>query len=431
MGLSRFSRAKVRLWAALSTLIGAFAVFVSVASAHEVMPAIADLEQVGSTLRFSVAATVESYIAGVDLEGLEDTNAAGNAEDVDALRALSSEELAERFRDFWPQMAEKITVQSGGQQLPLTLTGIEVFGAPDIEIARQSVFRFDAALPEGASEVIVGWTADLGALVLRQQGVEDPYDGYLDGGALSPPIALGSSAGTGPPAFAAQIPVGLSQIVPYGPEHALVMLAMFFLSAQTARLAWQFGAFALGLLALPVAAFAGVVPLASLWGPLVALSVIVLALDTLFSRGSLRPWRLPLLVGFGVVHGLALSADASPLAALGISLGVLLGLASVIAAAFLITFAAMRSSRGERANTLAGTLCLGLALILAGLAVVLYGGPHAAFLPFLAMAAILLALSGAANLSPAQGSYERIVAQPASVLIALMGAWWLVERLIL
>ena len=416
------------------------------AAAHEVMPSISDMERDGDKLRFTVAATLESFIAGIDLEGLEDTNASENVDAYDTLRALDPEALAAEFRDHWPQMAEKITVRSGDEKLPLTLVSVDVPVMADPQLARQSVFSFEADVPNDAKVVSVGWTADLGALVLRQQGVEEPYDGYLDGGAISPPIALAGGNAQGPwQTFFSYIPVGVDHIVPLGLDHILFVLGLFFLAPRLGPLLWQVSAFTLAhTITLALAALGLVDVPSGIVEPLIAASIVYVAIENIFRSGSLSPWRPAVIFCFGLLHGLGFASvlaefglpdNAFIPALIGFNIGVELGQLSVIAAAFLITYVAQRSSQSGSSDRMAGIVYLGLALILLpALAIPLSGldrETFAAVLPLLAAGGILMGFSASAAVAEGQGTYGRMVAQPASILIALAGAWWVVERLFL
>jgi len=73
------------------------------AIAHEVLPAIADMEQKDDTLVFEIRLGVESFIAGIDLTVFSDTNESPQAEVYDELRALDPGALESRFIQFWPR----------------------------------------------------------------------------------------------------------------------------------------------------------------------------------------------------------------------------------------------------------------------------------------------------------------------------------------
>ncbi|MBU2358047.1 MAG: HupE/UreJ family protein, partial [Alphaproteobacteria bacterium] len=157
----------------------------SPARAHEVLPSITDMTQDGSVLVFDMRLNIESFLAGIDQDTVTDTAESAQAATYDQLRALPADQLDARFRDFWPDMAPNITVQAGQDRLPLTLTAVQAAEVGDESIARLSDVQFTAALPEGADSVQVGWIRPYGTLVVRQMGVDDPYDGFLEAGQMS------------------------------------------------------------------------------------------------------------------------------------------------------------------------------------------------------------------------------------------------------
>ncbi|MEL6571067.1 MAG: hypothetical protein AAFQ64_05380 [Pseudomonadota bacterium] len=158
--------------------------------AHEVLPAISDMEQVDDRLEFNTRLSIESFIAGIDLGTVIDTNTAPQAELYDELRALDPQELAARFDAFWPDMQSRITVSFDGVEVPVEAPVIVVGPVGNVELVRESELFFSAEIPDGAETVVFGWDSAFGTIVLRQQGVEAPYDGFLQQGATSDPIPL-------------------------------------------------------------------------------------------------------------------------------------------------------------------------------------------------------------------------------------------------
>ncbi|KAA9009147.1 HupE/UreJ family protein [Histidinibacterium aquaticum] len=440
---SLFSRAKLRLCAALSMLL---VIFGTLASAHEVMPSIAQMERQGDELVFSVESTIEGFVAGVDLDGLEDTNAAANAEAYDDLRALEPDALAERFRDYFPEMAENITVRADGTDLPLELQSVEVPEVGDTDQPRQSLFTFTAELPEGAERVEVGWAPEYGDLVLRQNGVEEPYDAFLQSGAISDPIDLaGGNQPGGWETFFEYIPVGVDHIVPLGLDHILFVLGLFFLAPRLGPLLWQVSAFTLAhTITLALAALGYVSVPGSIVEPLIALSIVYVAVENVLRTGALSPWRPAVIFCFGLLHGLGFASVLAEFglpqsafipALVGFNIGVEIGQLAVIAVAYLIVLGAVRSARRGSADRGAGAIYLALAVIaVPALAIpVSQLGPELieGLIPLLVACAILLGFSAAAVTADGHETYTRIVAMPASILIALVGAWWVVERVFL
>jgi hypothetical protein len=421
------------------------------ARAHEVLPAIADMTRSGDVLTFDVLASLEGFVAGIDLAEVTDTNEAAEAATYDSLRAMDPAALEAAFRAFWPQMAEGIVIEADGQRLVPTLTSVVIPETGNIEIVRSSRFGFAVDLPEGAEAVVVGWDRSLGALVVRQMGVEAPYDGYLEPGATTPPITLGGGDQAGPfETFVDYIPVGFDHIVPLGLDHILFVLGLFFLSTQIGPLLWQISAFTLAhTITLALAALGYVTIPGSIVEPLIAASIVFVAVENIFARG-LSPWRPAVIFGFGLLHGLGfasvlgefgLPAGTFVPALIGFNVGVELGQLAVVAVAFLLVREAVRVDVGRNEAGLATALYGGGAVAAVALAAAaltvpgFLGGALMEEIPlwnFFVPLALLIFLCLLSVLNRDRiDAYRRIVAVPMSVAIALVGAWWFVERVFL
>jgi hypothetical protein len=114
------------------------------------------------------------------------------------------------------------------------------------------------------------------------------------------------------------IAIGFTHIVPGGLDHVLFVLGLFLLAANTRALLLQVSAFTIAhsvTLALAVIGWVSVP--ASIVEPLIALSIVYVAVENLFAA-SISRWRLAVVFAFGLLHGLGF-ADA--LGALGLSGG--------------------------------------------------------------------------------------------------------------
>ncbi len=322
----------------------ALALLVSPASAHEVLPSIADMTVVDGDLVFDVRANLEGFIAGIDLTATTDTNAAPEASTYDTLRALPPAELEMRFREIWPEMAQQIVIRADGVDVIPDLQTVTVPEVGDTSVTRPSTFRFSTALPDGTQSVQVGWAGQYGALVIRQIGVENPYDGYLEAGSLTDPIALGGGDQVGAvQAFLFYIPVGFDHIVPKGLDHILFVLGLFFLSTRLRPLLWQVSAFTLAhTVTLALGAMGYVTLPGSIVEPIIAASIVFIAVENILTDGLSR-WRPLIVFGFGLLHGLGFASvlqefglpESGFIAALiGFNVGVELGQLFVIAVAF-------------------------------------------------------------------------------------------------
>ncbi|MGZ2257869.1 HupE/UreJ family protein [Roseobacter sp. A03A-229] len=316
------------------------------AAAHELVPTIADLAVVdGETVVLDMRINLEAFLAGVDLDAVENTNDDDAGPAYTDLRALTPDALAERV----PQLISAwndVPLLSAGAVLELDQAGLEIPTELGPELPRISVLSLTAPLPAGASAITVNWPTGSGALVLRQQGVEEPYTGFLNGGESSPAIDIaGGSAANGWQTFAAYIPVGFDHILPKGLDHILFVLGLFFLSTRLGPLIWQVSAFTLAhTVTLALGALGWVNIPGSIVEPLIAASIVYVAIENVFTSG-LNPWRPAVIFGFGLLHGLGFASVLGEFglpegqfipALIGFNIGVEVGQLTVIAIAFLL-----------------------------------------------------------------------------------------------
>ena len=179
---------------------------------------------------------------------------------------------------------------SGDQAVPLVTRDLQVPEDVDLALPRLSTWTFTADLPAEPRSITVNWPDGAGAMVLRQQGVEAPFTGYLNGGESSGTIALaGGGAQTPMQAFMSYIPVGFDHILPKGLDHILFVLGLFFLSTRLRPLIWQVSAFTL---AHTVTLALGALGLVSVPGeivePLIAASIVYVAIENVFASKTER-----------------------------------------------------------------------------------------------------------------------------------------------
>lgn len=316
----------------------------SVARAHELVPTIADLTVTGGdTVVLDLRINLEAFLSGVDLDVAENTNDDEASDGYQQLRALSAEALAGEV----PQLLatwNALPLAEAEAALVFTQRSLEVPDDLDAELPRISLWSLTASLPEGARTLTLNWPAGSGALVLRQQGVEAPYTGFLAGGESSPPISIAGGDAAGPWAtFAGYIPVGFDHILPKGLDHILFVLGLFFLSTRLGALVWQVSAFTLAhTVTLALGALGWVNISASIVEPLIAASIVYVAVENVLASG-LKPWRPAVIFGFGLLHGLGFATVLGEFglpegqfipALIGFNIGVELGQLAVIAIAF-------------------------------------------------------------------------------------------------
>ena len=373
-------------------------VIASTARAHEVQPTIGDLTVADGQAELVLRINLEAFLAEIDLDAVSDTNDAVNAADYDALRALPDSEIAARAPDLLTTWNALPMVLVDGTAVPLRSINIAVQQDVDIELPRVSEWTLQGDVAANAQNITVTWPAGAGAMVLRQQGVDAPYTGYLAGGETSDAIALGGGdAQSWGQAFASYIPVGFDHILPQGLDHILFVLGLFLLSVKWGPLLWQVSAFTLAhTVTLALGATGLVVIPGAIVEPLIAASIVYVAVENIFLRGLSR-WRPMVVFGFGLLHGLGFASVLGEFglpegqfvpALIGFNVGVELGQLTVIAIAALLVWLAVTAARMAK-----------------------FEGEEGALEEYPVM--------------------FRAVSVTGSLIIAIVGIWWVIERVFL
>lgn len=138
---------------------------------------------------------------------------------------------------------------------------------------------------------------------------------------------------------------GFRHIIPLGFDHILFILCVFFLSTDIKQIVMQASMFTLAhSITLGFAAYGIINPSPAVVEPVIALSIVMLAIENIYSR-KVRPWRMLLIFLFGLVHGMGFAGALSTLglpdyafgeALLSFNIGVELGQLSIILFMYLI-----------------------------------------------------------------------------------------------
>lgn len=389
----RFRSVKLTVLPLVSTVV--LIICVSRLAAHEVLPTIADLSVAEDGLvTLDLRVNLEAFVSGIDLDKVTNTDADAASGDYDDLRALPEAALATRAEELvtgW----NSIPLVEGTGPVMMKIVSIAVPEDVNIDLPRETALRLQGQLLKGDAEIKVNWPTGAGALVLRQQGVSEPYTGYLSGGQSSPPITVsGGSEASFLQVFADYVPVGFDHILPKGLDHILFVLGLFFLSTRWGPLLWQISAFTLAhTVTLALGALDIVNIAANIVEPLIAASIVFVAVENLVT-GRLSPWRPLIVFAFGLLHGLGFASVLGEFglpegqlisALIGFNVGVELGQIAVITlAAFTLWISASLARHLHLTDTEASV-----------------------------------------------GSYPvmfRAVSIPGSLTIALIGFYWFVER---
>jgi hypothetical protein len=107
--------------------------------------------------------------------------------------------------------------------------------------------------------------------------------------------------------------LGYQHIIPLGMDHIFFVLTLFLLKPQLKPILWQSSAFTVAhSITLGLAMYHFIIPPAAIIEPLIALSIVFLALQNIFIA-KLQKSRIGLVFLFGLVHGLGFASALSRL----------------------------------------------------------------------------------------------------------------------
>ena len=373
----------------LTYLILALGVEVSGAIAHEVRPGIVDvIVQKDGQIELQIKLNLEAVIAGIGA-GDQDTDQSENSDKYDAIREYNPEKLKEEFDKTERSFLNALNLKSDGERLPLELSAIDVPTVGDVDLSRTTILKLKSTLPSGAKFFTWSWVEVLGSSVVRVKGkssdgsAKTVFAAVVKGGAESKPIPLTGLVSISEfEVFTQYTVLGFEHIIPKGLDHILFVVGLFLLSAKLSSLLWQISSFTLAHTITLGLAMGGIVSApSSIVEPLIALSIVFVAVENILTD-NLHRWRPVVVFGFGLLHGL--------------------GFASVLNEIGL-----------QPENFISGLLGFNLGVEFGQLAVIL----------------ICFLLVG--FWFSKKSYYRAYITNPASAAIAIIGAWWFVERVFL
>ena len=297
------------------------------------------------TLRFEL--NIEALQAGIDLS-LANTNDSPNAPEYDRLRALTPDEVRAETEELRQEILAGIDVRFDGQTTQVRVIEEYFPDEPDLTKPRVTGLVIEGNIPEDAETVSFGWEPQFGPVLFRTVGARTrvKFIERIEAGERSETLALADIKARGRgEMFNDFIVVGFEHIVPKGLDHILFVVGIFLLSTRLRPILTQVTTFTVAhtvTLGLGAAGWISIPP--SIVEPLIAASIVYVAVENIFTE-KLSPWRPFLVFGFGLLHGLGfagiltefnLSADDFLFGLLAFNIGVELGQLLVIAVCFLL-----------------------------------------------------------------------------------------------
>jgi hypothetical protein len=145
--------------------------------------------------------------------------------------------------------------------------------------------------------------------------------------------------------FWTYLKLGFTHIIPLGLDHILFVVSLYILEPRLKPVLWQATAFTVAhSITLGMAMYGLVQPPAEIVEPIIALSLLFVALENIITD-RLNPWRVAIVFGFGLVHGLGFAGALTGLglpqkdyfgSLISFNVGVELGQVAVILLAWLL-----------------------------------------------------------------------------------------------
>ncbi len=335
-------------WVLMCLLLGGL-LATQMAMAHRLRPAIVTVTvNTDGTFTAALQLNLEALLAGIGPEH-EDTSQAPQAGTYNALRELPPASLQTRFDEFAPRLLAGITLRFDGQAVIPRVTGVDIPPVGNIGVERLTTITLTGDIPAGSSALTWRYAPEFGESALRLAGPGGAIirADWLTAGTESAPFELDPAlvpVRTTAEVFRDYTLLGFTHILPKGLDHILFVLGIFLLSVHWRPLLYQVTAFTIahsitlglslyGLISLP----------ASIVEPLIALSIVYVAVENILV-GELKPWRVWVVFGFGLLHGLGFAGVLRELglpageflpALIAFNVGVELGQLTVIGAALL------------------------------------------------------------------------------------------------
>ena len=345
-------------------------------AAHQIKPAVADLTLENGSFRLEIQLNLETVMAEIGSQA-KTTADSPNAGKYDEFRAMPPAALNAAFdRDAF---AARLKVLLDGAAGQATVTQVTIPETGDLATVRNSTIVVTGPLAK-AKALQLGWDAAYGNIIIRLMDGRNDYNAYLTNGDVTDPI---STKGATVISFWTNLVnytvVGYYHILPLGLDHILFIIGLFLMSTHLKPLLWQVTTFTLAhsiTLALGVLGIL-VIP-SSIVEPLIAVSIVYVCVENIFMTHMSR-WRPLVIFMFGLLHG---QGFAGALTAFGLSTN----------------------------NIASGLIGFNLGVELGQLSIIL----------------ICFALVG--FWFAQKEWYRRVIVIPASTVIALIGAYWVVQR---
>ncbi|MGI9341830.1 MAG: HupE/UreJ family protein [Gammaproteobacteria bacterium] len=318
------------------------------AHAHRLRPAVVTITfNPDRTYVATIDLNAEAILAGIAPEHV-DTDDSPNARAYDALRELPPDELTRRIEAFGDTFLAGLNMSADDTRLDPVLSDFSVPEVGDLDRQRITRLTLTGLMPANASTFSWAYAQQFGSSAIRvgRAGEETIQTAFLNAGESSEAFEIGAplQPRTVAEIYRDYIALGFTHILPKGLDHILFVLGIFLLSVRWRPLLYQVTAFTIAHTITLGLSLYGIISLPpSIVEPLIALSIVYVGIENIVTP-QLKPWRVFVVFGFGLLHGMGFAGVLQEIglppgeylnALIAFNIGVELGQLAVIGAAFL------------------------------------------------------------------------------------------------
>jgi hypothetical protein len=283
------------------------------------------------------------------------------------LSDLSADALTSEFESKQHLLVDKIAIMLNGKRVQPKVNLVTSRGKNNK--LRTSIVRLSGQLPENIDVIDFGYSRSLGEVVFRYRRLEEVTDKWGDWVWLSrekaKQIAAGSNTDPGavraaPSAsevFTDYLVLGFTHILPKGLDHILFIMGLFLLSTKIKPLIAQATAFTVAHTLTLGLTMQGLISLSpAIIEPLIAFSIAYVGIENTLHKGLHRS-RIVLVFLFGLLHGMGFASVLTDLglpkgqflnALLSFNLGVEFGQLAILMLCFMLVALPFRNKSWYR-----------------------------------------------------------------------------------
>lgn len=354
-----------------------------------VKPALVEISaNANGSYQIEIRASIEAILTGINSQ-YKNTTESPNADAYDVLRELEPSQLQDKFTSFEKDFSQSIKLIADNNELDLAISNVSIPEPGYTKVPRISVITLSGELPVNTQSLRWYYPEKFSDQAVRVRQVNEQKEQWhwsnwqwIRDDSISEPFSLTEvfHQPTWSSIVWTYLDAGFDHIIPLGLDHILFVLGIFLLSTKLKPLLLQVTMFTLAhsiTLSLAMLDIFSLSP--QVVEPLIALSISWIAIENIFVK-SIHKFRLMIVFAFGLLHGMG--------------------------------FASMLADFGMPDN--------GFATALVSFNVGVEIGQ---------LAVILIAYLLVGRWFNSKPWYHQRIVVPASLLIAIIGIYWFIERL--